>query len=832
MARKKAAMSTAERLKKKKECEKRRRERLKKDPEKLKALQEKKHKIYLKAKVTGKVKLVADFNERQKRQKRKEWRQATKKYRNKKKEEEEMQAYLQENVQNVCDSERVNQEGNENIPCTSSYSERERVSTQKKKGRKQIRRNKTKSYRQIKKLEAVNSALMKKYHKYKKRYQRLLKGKEKTPTLTPNTKVKKNLRGRKVPDDVRRKLVFAEVITKELESKFDSIKKSEREKQIFTKVISGRILKKYRMLTHTKHFLPLKLHLANKRRSHELIYERQKKASIEFMKRKVSDFLEHEGNSTLCPGKKDVVSRNGKQQQKRYLNNTLKNLHAKFLQAENFRISYSSFCRYKPSWIVPRKVHERDTCLCAKHENMKLLVQKLHFLEIIKERNIDDFLKALTCEKTSEECLARRCPLCTNKHITFTEKEFDFDEQTNVKQWCHKKEKVLSNKTKQMITIQKTTKEEISCTVGELIQMLENRIVPFMEHILNIKHQLEVMRNLKTHLDDSQLVMHVDFSENYACKYASETQSVHFGASKEQITLHTGVMYTAGGIKESFCTLSKSLRHDPYAIAAHLTPILDKYLKQFPTVSRIHFLSDSPSTQYRNKTMYALISYYIPKTFLQIDSITWNYSEAGHGKGAPDGVGAVLKRTADRNVAEGIDISDIDTLVASLGEHISGVHVEVVLEESIKDVELVMEDVEIMSFPGSMKVHQLKWSRNSCKVHFRKLSCFICHTDICSHYHMGVLTTSTMTKDPVHLTDFKIGDWVLVTYDGKQYPGEIIGILQHAIEVTVMYPTIGRKYRWPVHKDQHTYGLSDIVKKIDSPTPSGSRAAFFVFKDL
>ena len=35
----------------------------------------------------------------------------------------------------------------------------------------------------------------------------------------------------------------------------------------------------------------------------------------------------------------------------------------------------------------------------------------------------------------------------------------------------------------------------------------------------------------------------IDFSENYYCKYSAEIQSVHFGASKKQISLHTGVFF-------------------------------------------------------------------------------------------------------------------------------------------------------------------------------------------------------------------------------------------------------------------------------------------------
>lgn len=38
-------------------------------------------------------------------------------------------------------------------------------------------------------------------------------------------------------------------------------------------------------------------------------------------------------------------------------------------------------------------------------------------------------------------------------------------------------------------------------------------------------------------------MLHVDFSENYNCKYSEEIQSVHFGGAGQQITRHTAVLY-------------------------------------------------------------------------------------------------------------------------------------------------------------------------------------------------------------------------------------------------------------------------------------------------
>lgn len=88
--------------------------------------------------------------------------------------------------------------------------------------------------------------------------------------------------------------------------------------------------------------------------------------------------------------------------------------------------------------------------------------------------------------------------------------------------------------------------------------MFEAMQGPFLNHVMNIKHEFKVINFLKGSLADSALFLHVDFSENYKCKYSAEPQSVHFGASRKQITLHTGVIY-GKDFKEGFCTLSPSL---------------------------------------------------------------------------------------------------------------------------------------------------------------------------------------------------------------------------------------------------------------------------------
>lgn len=127
----------------------------------------------------------------------------------------------------------------------------------------------------------------------------------------------------------------------------------------------------------------------------------------------------------------------------------------------------------------------------------------------------------------------------------------------------------------------------------------------------------------------------------------------------------SGVAYSKD-FKKAFSTTSPILDYNAPAVMAHLKPILKYLLSQCPEVEHLHLLSDSVSSQYRIKSMFFFISRRIPDLFPQFRSITWNYSESGHGKNAADGVGGTLKRVADEVVAQENDINNYDKLMEVL----------------------------------------------------------------------------------------------------------------------------------------------------------------------
>ncbi|CAG5050094.1 unnamed protein product [Parnassius apollo] len=158
-----------------------------------------------------------------------------------------------------------------------------------------------------------------------------------------------------------------------------------------------------------------------------------------------------------------------------------------------------------------------------------------------------------------------------------------------------------------------------------------------------------------------------------------------------------------------------------------------------PHLTKIHFSSDSPSSQYRNRFIFYMMSK-LKDQISNLKIIKWNYQEAGHGKGAPDGIGAVAKRTADNYLRLGGDVGSFEDFVQVVQQNIANVKLIVIAEEEITEKEFPKN---IPAFKGTIKVHRTLWSSSlPLNITFRSLSCFDCR-DIyipCKHRkHLGVL---------------------------------------------------------------------------------------------
>lgn len=216
-----------------------------------------------------------------------------------------------------------------------------------------------------------------------------------------------------------------------------------------------------------------------------------------------------------------------------------------------------------------------------------------------------------------------------------------------------------------------------------------------------MKHQYKALRTLRENSKDSEVVIHIDFSENYNCKYDKEMQSVHFGASQIQITLHTGLVYHDNDVLFSFCSVSDFNKHGPSAIWAHLKPILQQVHQTIPSIETVHIVSDDPTAQYHCKQNFYLFSTQLLENF-HFKSGSWNFLEAGHGKGPADGIGGAIKRAF---VANGGSITNAKSLMSAISGK-TKVEMFEIQESDISIIERVIPS-NLSAILGTMKLHQV-----------------------------------------------------------------------------------------------------------------------------
>lgn len=147
--------------------------------------------------------------------------------------------------------------------------------------------------------------------------------------------------------------------------------------------------------------------------------------------------------------------------------------------------------------------------------------------------------------------------------------------------------------------------------------------------------------------------------------------------------------------------------------------MLDKLLDQHPDVETIHFFSDGPCTQYRQKGNFFLLSQEMSDRGIQA---TWNFHESGHGKGVPDGVVSALKRSANNLVLHGKDITNAASFVQSINEKESAIYIYEVPTSDVTEKSEILASQNLKTVPGTFKLHQIKTSRMG-EIYFRNISC-------------------------------------------------------------------------------------------------------------
>ena len=489
--------------------------------------------------------------------------------------------------------------------------------------RKRKRRRKNNLRQKIAKLTEEKRRLVLKVDSLRKKVHR---EKQTKSSQTPNTKITKMIREAGIDPanvpEIKKKLLFAEAVS--LEFKAAGKEKRNNKKSIRT-ILSGKVLKKYKLLKYAASKTGTNRRKLNINSKVIVQEPRKKKGFNPEIYAKVLAFYNRDDVSTALPGKRDAKTHRKIRIQKRVLNDYLSNLHEKF-KTENtdLQLSFSTFARMRPLNFILANFSNRKTCLCTYHQNFALILKMLK-THINTPTRPESFIKL-----TNEQILAKVKSIQNVNQFSF-----------NV--WKKVAVVYKGKHTKKM----KLVTETLNPT--EFYQRLLTDLNDFREHVFRISCQFKEQRKLKENLPEGHVYIHMDFAEDYKCRSQNEVQSAYW--SQTQVTIHPVVIYhknNEGKLQhKSFVFISNESRHNAvfvYALVQKLIPLIKSTV---PNLQMVHCWTDSPTSQYRNKTIFKMISCHEELFGCQA---SWSYMESGHGKGPCDPIGGTAKRKADQAV--------------------------------------------------------------------------------------------------------------------------------------------------------------------------------------
>ena len=512
----------------------------------------------------------------------------------------------------------------------------------------------------------------------------------------------------------------------------------------------------------------------------------EKRQQLNREKIKITRFLKKQPNSNPLPGKKDVTAKG----QKYALNDTLANLYKKYkLENPQSKVSLATFCRQRPSTMKTIQWADRRQCLCQYHQNGKLKLQAIK-----QHVSISTFLDQNTPDDISE--LLSKLP---DRPVKFTE-------------W-QKDEVLFEGRIMKKLKI-----KQLELSKEEFCERFEDEFSDLREHVDIMRNQFQEFERLKNKLKPlTEITCNVDYSENYPCVYQEEPAQAFFDRS--MVTIHPMVInYRDADNKlqhKSFVGISPEKAHNAPTTFAFLKKLVPLVREILPDLERIHYISDSPTSQYRNRSIAKVIANHLQ--YFPGISGTWDYLQVGHGKSACDGVGGSIKKSADIAVKRNTIIANAQDFFQWAVENNDVMQCVYVSPGDVSLTSRMLQNADAV--PGLSKCHSIRPYHGY--LHIRSKSCY---NDCCDsnpqcpgwektpikvfQYTYPVEpeesaqqseTCSNIDESEENVPMYEIGCIVEVSYKGKVYRGRIEAYddQEKVYDVKFMKRNRSGQYIWP-----------------------------------
>ena len=404
----------------------------------------------------------------------------------------------------------------------------------------------------------------------------------------------------------------------------------------------------------------------------------------------------------------EVPDMRKEKKQIRYYFNYLICLHTAFLSENPDKdISYAVFCSYWPKNIIKPKIEDYGTCKCEVCENIELKLSALKKRGLIS--NNHDIQAIIRSAREGNMELDN----ALDEDLASLKNEPKAKVRVSYLQWekVERADKNVNTGEKKKKIMNRVPKAALAETLAILTKADFEKVKEHLKRNLIIRSTIKKKR-AEISGDDKTAMLQIDWAENGTVVVPSEVQSAFYGG-RLSYNLHTGYKYTnddSGG----FVSLSLFNNHKAEAISTALDPTVKKLVDEGKT--KLIFVSDSPTSQYRNCKMVYLTKSWAIKYNI---SINWLYTEAGHGKSAADGIGGNIKNLVNDKLAFNTEytIKTMEDIVELIKDNTT-IELLVHTEEEVKKVADSLP--KLSSLNGALSIHELLFEKDG-KVFAKKL---------------------------------------------------------------------------------------------------------------
>ena len=293
------------------------------------------------------------------------------------------------------------------------------------------------------------------------------------------------------------------------------------------------------------------------------------------------------------------------------------------------------------------------TCLCEVCENVVLMSKGMGHACKTKTIPTDPhtIVEYYSCNE-SRNCMMGFCNGCCYHGLTesdFSISESESGSDTDVGIDSTPRVKFLQWKKNETGYL---TKMEIELEIDDALEMWQEKVITLKKHIYTKRQQQAEFKRLKEEIKENEIIIYLDYSENYKSQHQNEIQSAYFGHTS--FSLFTACTYyrtcNDKEIEKIPITITTEANDKSRITAISCVNMVINHSigKIVNNIEKVIVVSDGCAAQFRSKYVFMLL------TTIQPDlSLEWHYNEAHHGKGPMDGIGGTVKNMVYRRVLAG-----------------------------------------------------------------------------------------------------------------------------------------------------------------------------------